>query len=41
LASSHTQTFKLAGLYLHKFSSIRPLLGPKAWVYGGDYKKPP
>ncbi|KAF2678976.1 hypothetical protein K458DRAFT_121788 [Lentithecium fluviatile CBS 122367] len=35
------KTTKLAGLYIHKFSFVRPLLGPKAWVYGGDYKKPP
>ncbi len=37
---SHCTT-KLAGLYIHKFSFVRPLLGPKAWVHGGDYKKPP
>ncbi|KAK7184284.1 hypothetical protein PSPO01_09661 [Paraphaeosphaeria sporulosa] len=36
-----SNTTKLAGLYIHKFSFVRPLLGPKAWVYGGDYKKPP
>lgn len=41
LAFQQKNTIKLAGINIHKFSFIRPLLGPKAWVYGGDYKKPP
>ena len=36
-----SQTTKLAGLVLYHFSLIRPLLGPKFWVYGGGDKKPP
>lgn len=35
------KTTKLAGLVLHKFSFIRPLLGPKTWAYCGGDKKPP
>ncbi|KAL6160031.1 hypothetical protein ACJBU6_01385 [Exserohilum turcicum] len=39
-ASILVQTTKLAGLYLDRLSLIRPLLGTKAWVYGG-HRKPP
>ncbi|PVI02743.1 hypothetical protein DM02DRAFT_653231 [Periconia macrospinosa] len=41
LRRPNLETTKLAGTHIHKFSFVRPLLGPKAWVYGGDYKKPP